>query len=185
MLLPILVHAEAFKCQVAAWPEMRLHGSRQENGRFHGQIGHSVLHYRELHSDDTCHFDGAAKGNLAVALREVEIADAEFGSRDVDGEVGFAASAEVLDVAVASVLGSAWHCPGAFSSDFGLDPVCCAACMHTLRLGGEGHGTFKGRRADQFCLSAVPLVKHLLGWRATKDARMNEAGKANARNVAR
>jgi hypothetical protein len=36
----------------------------------------------------------------------MEIADAEFGALNVDGEVDFAASGKILDVAVPTVLGT-------------------------------------------------------------------------------
>lgn len=58
----------------------------------------------EFDGDATGHFDGAAEGNFAVALGEVEVAYGELRSRDVDGEVDFAAAGEVFDVAVSAVL---------------------------------------------------------------------------------
>jgi hypothetical protein len=39
----------------------------------------------------------------------MKISDAELGALDVDGEVDFAATAEVLDIAVSPVLGTSYQ----------------------------------------------------------------------------
>lgn len=83
MLLAVLVDAEAFEGEVATGPELRLHGARVEDGRFHAEIGHAAFHDAEFQGDDAGHFDGAAEGYFAVALcirkRMVELVWEDFG----------------------------------------------------------------------------------------------------------
>lgn len=68
VLLPVLVDAEAFKGQVAAGAELGFYGPLLEDGRFHAEVRHPVFHHREFERDDAGHLDGAAEGDLAVAL---------------------------------------------------------------------------------------------------------------------
>ena len=103
MLLAVLVDAEAFKIDVAAGAELRLDGTRDVDRTLHGQMCHTAFHNGELDGDDTSHFDGAAERDFAIALGEVQIADAELGPFDEYREVDFAAATEVFDIAVA------WH----------------------------------------------------------------------------
>lgn len=102
-----MIDAKPFKGQIPARPKLRLHGALVEDGRLHAHLRHAVFDHVELHRDDAGHLDGAAEGDFAVSLREVEVADGEFGARDVHGEVDFAASAEVFDVAVSAVFRAA------------------------------------------------------------------------------
>lgn len=102
-----MVDTEAFEGQVAAGTELRLHGTREENGRFHTHVRHAAFDHVDLNGDDAGHLDGAAEGNFAVALREVQVANREFGAGNVHGEIYFAAAAEVFDVAVSAMFGAA------------------------------------------------------------------------------
>lgn len=104
----MLINREPLKRQIPSRAIMRLHRTREINRRFHPQILHPVLHNGEIDSDDAGHLDSATERNLAVALREMEVAHAELGAFDVDGEIDFATSAEVLDVAISAVFGTAW-----------------------------------------------------------------------------
>jgi hypothetical protein len=60
----------------------------------------------EVHAgvDEPAHLDGAAEGDLAVALTEVQVAAGQRGAGDVDGVVHARAAGEVLDVVVSAVL---------------------------------------------------------------------------------
>lgn len=62
----------------------------------------------------------------------MQVADRELGALDVDREVDFAASAQVLDVAVAAVFGSARYSTCAFLAHLLLDIVACGACVDVL-----------------------------------------------------
>lgn len=53
------------------------------------ELGNAGLDDGEVDRDYPCHLDGAAKGDLAVALGKVEVAYGEVGAGDVDGEVDF------------------------------------------------------------------------------------------------
>lgn len=89
---------------------MRLNRPGKINRTLHTQILHPVLHNLKVNSNDTGHLDSATERDLAVALREVEIAHAELCAGDVDGEEDFAAPAEVFDVAVSAVFRTACVC---------------------------------------------------------------------------
>ena len=91
-----------YEVQHAPGAELRLHWARDVDGGFaahHSQLGLAVLDHVELDGDDAGNLDGAAEGDLAVTLREVQIADAELRAFDVHGKVHFAAAGEVLDIA--------------------------------------------------------------------------------------
>lgn len=107
MLLAVLVDGEPFECQIPAGAELGFNRAGVEDGRLHPHLRHPVFDHCELDRDDTRHLDGAAEGDFPVALREVQVADGEFGPWDVHGEVDFGAAGEVLDVTVSSVFGTA------------------------------------------------------------------------------
>ena len=89
MLLALRINRETLEINMSSRSKIRLHRSRNVNRRFHSQLLDSILHDFELYGNHTCHFYGAAKGDFAIALGEVEVAHAEFGAGDVDGEVDF------------------------------------------------------------------------------------------------
>ena len=103
----MLINRETLECQIPTRTIMRLDRSWQIKRGFHPQISHTILHDLKIDGNNTSHLDSATERDLAVSLREMEIADAEFGALDVDGEVDFAASAEILDVAVSTMFGTA------------------------------------------------------------------------------
>lgn len=109
VLLAGMVDAEALEGQVATGAELRLNGARMENGRFHAHVRHAAFNHVELDGDYAGHLDGAAEGDFAIALREVQVADGEFGAGNVHWEIYLAAAAEVFDVAVPAVLGAALY----------------------------------------------------------------------------
>jgi len=82
---------------------MRLNWSWEVDWRFHSQIRHAILHDFEIDGDNTRHLDSSTEGDLTVTLREVQITDTEFRSLDVDWEEDFAATAQVLDIAISAM----------------------------------------------------------------------------------
>lgn len=68
VLLAMLVDREALKVDVPARAKLRLHGPGQVDGRLEAQISHAVLDHLEVYRNDAGHLDGAAEGDLAVAL---------------------------------------------------------------------------------------------------------------------
>ena len=166
---------------------MRFHGPGQEQRAFHPQVCHTVLHNVQLNSNNTGHFDGAAEGDFAVTLGEVEVADAEFGAFDVNGEVNFAAAAEVLNVAVPAMLGATGDGSCTFLTHLVFDIACSAACVYVLRLGGLGDNFFeflRGVGADELAFAAVPFGQDFGGWGAAEDTGVDEAGEADVGDMA-
>jgi hypothetical protein len=121
---------------MSARAKVWFYSTRNVNWRLHGQVFDSILHNCEFYGDYTCHFDGAAKGDFAIALGEMEVAYAEFGAGDVDGEVDFGAAREVFDVAVAAVFGAARNRAGTLFADFGLEGGVCRASVDVCWVGG-------------------------------------------------
>ena len=109
------------------------------------------------------HLDGAAEGDLAVALGEVEVAHREPAALDVDREVDPRAARQILDVAVAAVLARR-HGARALGGGLGLaSPVEPAACARSRRRAGcASGGTRSGLVAMQRLLALVPGVEQLL-----------------------
>ena len=184
MLHALLIDAEAFKRQIPTRAVMRLHGTRQEERALEVEILDAALHDRQLERDDAGHLDGAAEGDFAVALREVEVAYAEFCSGHVDGEEDFAATAQVLDVTVAAVLGAAGDGPRALLSHFVLQLPGRGASVDILRLRRLGDDSLELGGADEMRFATVPLGQDFGGGSAAEDARMYETGESQMRDVA-
>ena len=79
MLLAILIHAEPLEGQVASRSKLRLNRSLVEDGRFHSEVGHTILHDIEFEGDNSGNFDGAAEGDLSVALYSLSISPPTIG----------------------------------------------------------------------------------------------------------
>ena len=139
MLLALMIDAESLKSQIPPRPVMRLHWPGQENRALHAQILHPILHNGKLQRDYPRNLNGATERDLAVALRKMQVANAEFGALDVDRQIGLAASAEVLDIAVPAMLGAAGDGSSALLPDLFADLVRGTACVHVLGLGGLGY----------------------------------------------
>lgn len=157
VLFTMLVHTEALKVDVPPRAELRLNRTRDVDGRLHGELLHAALHDGKVDRDHARHLNGAAERNLAVALREVQIADRELGTLDMDREVHLAAAREVLDVAVAAVLRAAGDGAGTLLADFLFDVVACGTGVHVLGLGRHRHVAVHVRACfDQTGFALVP-----------------------------
>lgn len=73
----------------------------------------------------------------------MQIADTELSALDVDGEVDLAASAQILNVTISSMLGASGDCACAFFSHFSLDILWSAPGMCILRFWGLGDGALQ------------------------------------------
>jgi hypothetical protein len=100
MLFACLVYAEPFKVDIPAWPKLGLYRAGDVDGRLHPELRHAVLHDGKLECDDAGHLNGAAETNLAITLREVQVANAEFRTRDMHGQKDFGPARQVFDIAV-------------------------------------------------------------------------------------
>ena len=114
----------------------------------------------------------------------MEVADAELGPRHVDGQEDLAPAAQVLDIAVAAVLGAAGDRARALGANFVLERARRGACVHVLGLRRLGDDALEVGRADEVGLAAVPLGEDLRRGRAAEDARVDEAGEAQVGDVA-
>ena len=184
MLHPLLIDAESLEGQIPAGSIVRLHGSRQEERTLHVQILHAILHHRQFHRDDAGHLDCAAERYLPVTLREVEVADAELGPGDVDREEDFAAPAQVLDVAVAAMLWAAGYGPCALFAYFLFQLARCGARVDILRLRWLSDDALEFGCANEMGFATVPLGENFGGGSTAEDARMDEAGEPQMRDMA-
>lgn len=178
MLHTLLIDTESLKGQIPAWSIMRFHGSWQEKRTLHVQILHATLHHGQLHRNDTSHLNRAAERNLPVALREVQVAHAELGARNVDWEEDFAASAQVFDIAVAAMLWAAGYSPCALFTYLFFELAGCGAGVDILRLRRLSDDALEFGCADEMGFATVPLGQDLGGGSTAEDAGMYETGES-------
>ena len=164
---------------------MRLHGSRQEQGALHIQIFNPILHHRQAQRDHPRHLDRATETDFPIPLREMQVPDAELGPRHMHGQESLGSPGQVLDVAVATVLRSSGDGPRAFLADLVLQIARGGTRVDVLRLRGLRDDALQLRGRDELGLAAVPLGQDLGAGGAAQDTRVNEAGEADVREVAR
>jgi hypothetical protein len=63
-----LVHAEALKVDVPPWSELWLDGAGDVDRALEAEVGYALFDDAEVDCDYAGHLDGAAEGDLAVAL---------------------------------------------------------------------------------------------------------------------
>ena len=133
----------------------------------------------------TGHFDRAAEGDFAIALREVQIAHRKTAAGHINREIHFRAARQVFDVAIAAMFARR-HRARAFSRSLVAGFALHAAHMrgraerwigeagHTLRIGGDQRG-----------LALVPGREQFRIGQTADQAGMDQAGKIHAGNMAR
>lgn len=170
MLFARLIDAEALEVDVPPRAKLRLHGTRDVDGTLHVQLLHSVLHDAKLERNYTRHFNGATEGNLTVALAKVQVADAELGPGHMDGQEDLGAARQVLDVAVAPVLGTTGNGARAFLADLGLELVRGIAGVDVGGLWRLGDGAVQvAVGGDEFGFALVPGFEDFCGRCAAED----------------
>ena len=117
--------------------------------------------------------------------REVQIPDRELGAFNMHGKIHFTSPRQILDVAVPTVFGTAGDRPCAFLADFGFSVLVGGACVHVFWLGRLGDDALEGGGGDEFGFALVPFGKNFGGWGTAEDAGVDEAGEADAGDVAR
>ena len=137
--------------------------------------------------DPTRHLDRAAEGDLAVALREVEVAHRELGALDIDREVDARSARDVLDVAVAAVLARR-NRPGrppSPPSSVRRPSSCRGGCPFRIGRQRERRNALRVGR-DQLALALVPAGEEIVrsGAQPTMPGWVI-AGEAHAGNMAR
>ena len=75
------------------------------------------------------------------------------------------------------MLWSTWNRPGAFLTDMGGEFGVGGAGVDVDRLWGEGDDAVELIGGDQFTLTLVPRLEHLLRWGAAQNAWMDESSK--------
>lgn len=71
VLLTLLVNTKTLEVYHPAWTKLRLYWAGDENGRFavdHAEFLLAIFDHVEFDGDDAGDFDGAAEGDLAIAL---------------------------------------------------------------------------------------------------------------------
>ena len=104
----------------------------------------------------------------------MEIANTEFRPLNVDREVYFATSAEILDVAVSTVLRSAWDGSCAFFADLCFDFLRSTASMDVLRLGRLRDDPLERGGADQLAFAPVPFRENFGRGCTSQDTRVDQ-----------
>lgn len=183
MLHALLINTKPLKSEIPTGSIMRLNRPRQEKRTLHIQILHTILHHAQLQRNHPRHLDSATERNLAITLREMQISNGEFRPGHVDGKECPAATAQVLDIAVASVLGTAGDCTCAFFADFFFYLVRSGASVDVLRLRGLSDDAFQFCGGDEFGFAAVPFGEDFGGRGAAHDAGMDQAWETDVRQV--
>jgi hypothetical protein len=120
-----------------------------------------------------------------ILTGKVQITNTELGTFYEHRQIDLAASGKILDVTISTVLWPAWDCSCALFAHLLLDVSRCTSSMYTLRLRGLRDDAFEGSGVDEIGFSVVPGGKDLVGRSTTKNARMDQTGEADARNVSR
>lgn len=102
----------------------------------------------------------------------------------MDWEEDFTAAAQVLDVAVASMLWAAGYSPRALFAYFFLKLAGCGASVNVLGLGWLRDDTFEFGGADEVGFAAVPLSEDLGGGSTAEDARVDKTRESKMRDMA-
>jgi hypothetical protein len=68
---------------------MWLHRTWQVKRTLHPQVFNSILHHLEVNRDHAGHLNCSTERDLAIALREVQVANTEFGAFYVNREIDF------------------------------------------------------------------------------------------------
>ena len=181
MLLALLVDGDAFEHHVAG--VVGLERAGLEDRVDHGVLLHAALDDVHPQVEVAGHLDRAAEGDLAVALREVDVAHRQAAAVDVDGEVDLRAAGEVLDVAVAAVL-TRGHGASAF-----LGGRLAGFAGHPAHVGGVGVGQRRERRdpiglfIEQPFFAFVPDVQQLFAGQAADQPGVHDASELDAGDV--
>lgn len=149
----------------------------------------SEVGVKYLDGDFTCHLYGTAETDLAIALGEVQIADRELGPGHQHGEEDLAATRQVLDVTITTMLGPARHGAGALLADLLGRGGVAGTDMYGLGFRRQRHVAaleMLDVRAlgDQLTLAVVPDLEDFGGRRTAEDSRVDQAGEAYAGDVA-
>lgn len=114
----------------------------------------------------------------------MQVSNGKFRPLDMNGQIDFTATREVLDVAVPAVLRTTGDRPGSFLADTLFGGFVRGSGVDVGWLGWLSDDSRQGRRRDEFSFALVPFGEDLRGRRTTQNARVDEAGETDARDVA-
>jgi hypothetical protein len=101
----VLLHPPAEDSAPATRATLKSHTPRKKKKRLPSRAERKEKEETAiLELQKPAHLNGAAERDLAVALREVHVAHGQISSLNEHGEVHLASPAQILDVAVASIL---------------------------------------------------------------------------------
>jgi len=185
MLLPVLVHREPLKVYVPPRSELRFHRPWDVDRGLHVQLLDASFHHSELERDHASHLDSSTERDLSITLREMQIAYAELRALDVHWEIYFAAARQVLDIAVTSMFWAARDRSRALFPHFLFDVNGRASGMHVFGIGGLSNYAVHVRASlDELAFALIPRCEDFGRGRAAENAGVDEAGKADAGDVA-
>lgn len=172
-----------YKIDHAAGTKLWLDRAGDKNRRLaslHAKLGLAILDDIELDGDDPSNFDGTAKRNLAITLREVKITDGKLGAFDVDGQIHLASSAEILDITwgggicklgtsqvnvdvltISAMLRTARNGACTFLAHLLFDVTAGTTRVYALRLRWLRNDPFERRSADQLGFTSIPFGEDL------------------------
>lgn len=163
MLLSMLIYAEAFEVNISTWAELWLNRTRDVNWTLKTHLGHTVLDNSEFDRNLASDFDGTAKADLAIALREVQVTSGELGAFDVHGKINLAPTGQILNVAIAAMLWSTWNGSCSFLTDFLFNRVVTATHVDGLWFGWKSYDTVHMLAlADELSLAFVPDLEDFM-----------------------
>jgi hypothetical protein len=140
---------------------VRFDRPRQVKRRFHSQIRNSILHDLEVNSDDTRHLDCPTERDFTITLGEVQISNTEFCPLDMHREKDLAAAAQVLDVAVSTMLRASRDSSSTFTSNLFFDILRGTTCMDVLGIGRLGYDSVQLVGCNKLSFTLVPSCQDL------------------------
>src|SRR5215203_1586223 len=187
VLAIVLANRDALEDKVAGVPG--LEAAQLEHwhvrGAIHGVLLHAALDQLDTEVYVSGHLDGAAEGDLAVPLREVQVPHRELGAVDVHREVDARPDREVFDVDVTAMLARRNRPDGLPGSPLELTTAQRPQQRVLLerRKGQRRHPI--GVRLDEGLLPPVPPGKQIVGRGAADEPRVPDPHELHVRYVAR
>lgn len=185
VLLAVFIDAETFEVDVSSGTKLGLDWTWHIDWALGSKLCHSVLHHAELDRDNSCHFNGSTEGDLAISLRKVQITNGELGSLDVHWKVDFATAGQVLDIAVAAVLGSTRNGSCSLFANLLFDVRASCTSVNVDGLWWlRDIAVHVAACLNQSSLPLVPGAQHFVAWSTSEDTWVDQAGETNTGDVA-
>lgn len=182
VLLAPFIYGNAFKNKVVVVG--RGDGTGFEDRVFDPVFGNAALDDLDSEVQPAGHFDGAAEGDFAVTLAEVEVSHGEPAAIDINWKIDARASREVFNVAISAMFTGR---DGARTLGSGLVAVFALESAHVgsrsaWRACERGNTVWVGRNQTGF--TGIPSFEKLLVRKAAYEARVDQAGIFHTWNMA-